>query len=755
MKKSIVMNDAGKVGVGMRSSMRRTLMDQTGAGKYKIGNFLVKEGVITRGQLREAVDIKDGRHALGQENALKLSTILMKLGHISEKTVPWILSEKYGYQAVRIPGNLGQNLIRRFSYDTMKKYMAFPISLQADDTLCVAMVEPTDTDTVDQLQRETKRVLSIRVCSEKEIIDAYRHYYGIDDEEYHEFFKPLGVDEPDDILPVMEVEDFGTIISQAADNLEITHEKEEKEEFNANAAPIIKLVNGILTQAITDHVSDIHIEPNDKVLQVRCRKDGTLFKSMNLPVSIRNAIVSRIKVISGLKIEEKRIPQDGRIKMTLGAKRKVDLRVSTLPTLHGEKIVMRILDQSNLNMELTQLGFEAQTFRVFKKNLNRPHGMILVTGPTGSGKTTTLYSALSRLNKEDVNIMTAEDPVEFNLRGTNQVNTNAAIGLTYASALKAFLRQDPDIIMIGEIRDLETAEIAIKASMTGHLVLSTLHTNDSAATINRLLDMGIPPYLLASSIAMILSQRLVRRLCPHCKKPQEMPPSLLENIGFEKEEIEEGTVIYTPKGCPECKGSGYLGRVGLYELMEVGEDVLNAISGGILENQLRRIAARNGMVSLRREGLNKIKQGVTSIDEVVKHTSLFKDVLPPYLADPEVQTYKEGAIIVHEGDEDKDFFSLVSGELDVFKDRRKVGVIREKGAFFGEIAAMTEGKRTATIRASSDAVIKRYPGDKLMEIITEYPEIAKPLFKNLALRLKDSLAIIGLLASKDRRRHAA
>ncbi|MBU0994539.1 MAG: type IV-A pilus assembly ATPase PilB [Proteobacteria bacterium] len=734
--------------MNMRTSVQHTLLDQTGAGKYKIGHILVKEGAITQDQLKEAMQIKNGDQALGQENPLKLSSILKKLGHISDKTVPWILAKKYGYHMTRISGKSTEALARQFPYDLMKKHMAFPVAMKSDDTLVLAMAEPTDTDSVDQLQRSTKRTLEIRVCPENEIIDAYRNHYGIEENEYENLLKPLNADEKDEMLPITRVEDFGSIISEATDHLEISHETKEKEELSANATPIIKLVRGILTQAITDHASDIHIEPNDKVLQVRCRKDGALFKSMNLPVTIKNAITSRIKVLAKLKIEEKRMPQDGRIKMIFGKKKNVDLRVSTLPTLYGEKIVMRILDQSNLNMDLIQLGLDGETLRTFKRCLSRPYGMVLVTGPTGSGKTTTLYSALSRLNKEDVNIMTSEDPVEFNIRGINQVNVNSSIGFNHASALKAFLRQDPDIMMIGEVRDLETAEIAVKAAMTGHLVLSTLHTNDSAATVNRLVDMGIPSYLLASSLIMILSQRLVRKLCPYCKKEKETPDILLQNLGYDKEEIEEGLKIYLPKGCEICNGTGYKGRVGLYELMEVSEDILNGISCGLPENQLRRIAIRDGMVSLRRAGLDKIKEGLTSIEEVTKHTVLYKDILPSYLANPEVEIYEDGEIIIYEGAEDKDFFSLVRGELEVFKGKRKVGVIRERGTFFGEIAAITNGSRTATIRASGKSVVKRYPGDKLLEVIGEYPETAKPLFRTMAQRLRDSMTILGRLTAK-------
>lgn len=748
LKKKPVRSVTMKKKVPVRSAMTYAIKDQTNAGKYKIGHILLKEGIITRDQLREAIQIKEGKDRLGQESPYKLTSILIKLGHISEKAVPWALARKYNYHDVRIPGNIGGDVIKKYSYDLMKRYMAFPLAVKSDNILTVAMVEPTDTDSVDQLQKETGKNIERRVCTESALINAYRKYYGITDDEFEEYKKPLGTEEKDEDIPITTLEDIGAIISQAADNLELSKVEIVKDELNANAAPIIKLVNNIIAQAIKDDASDIHIEPYESVLQVRYRKDGALFKSMNLPVSIKNAIISRIKILSYLKIEEKRIPQDGRIRMNLNQKKDIDIRVSTLPTLHGEKTVMRLLDQSKLKMDLSHLGFDDRTLNIFRRCLERPFGMILVTGPTGSGKTTTLYSGLSKLNREDVNIMTAEDPVEYNLKGINQVNINNSIDFTFASALRAFLRQDPDIIMVGEIRDYETADIAVKAALTGHLVLSTLHTNDSPSTVNRLIDMGVPSYLLASSLTMILSQRLVRRLCPHCKQPKESSDAMLEKIGFAKDEIEEGILPYIPKGCSKCNRTGYRGRVGLYEILKVTEDILNGISGGIPENQLRRIAVRNGMVSLRRAGLAKVKEGVTSIDEVVKNTVLYKDVLPAYLANPEIEEYENGEIIIHEGNEDKDFYSLVRGVLEVFKGKRKVGVISERGTFFGEIAAITDGKRTATIRSAGKSVVKRFPGEKLPEVITEYPETARPLFRTMALRLTDSMRILGKLTEK-------
>ena len=431
--------------------------------------------------------------------------------------------------------------------------------------------------------------------------------------------------------------------------------------------------------------------------------------------------------------------------MRMGKNRSVDFRVSSLPTLYGESVVLRILDKASLNVNLTALGFEAETFEALKRCLSRPQGMLLVTGPTGSGKTVTLYSALNSLNSEDIKILTAEDPVEFNFKGINQVNVNTDVGMTFAAALKAFLRQDPDIIMVGEIRDIDTAEIAIKAAMTGHLVFSTLHTNDSAATIGRLVDIGVPPYLLASSTTMVLAQRLGRRLCNNCKKEANYSHEELLSFGFKEEELDD-LRIFDPVGCGECNGLGYKGRVGFFELMEVTDEVAKAISSELPEDQLRKIAIQEGMSPLREAALQKVRDGITSVEEAFRRTVANQESLPPYLVNPDVEEYEDKDIIIREGNTDIDFFKLIRGSLDVIKGGKKIAEISEPGEYFGEIAALTGGVRTATVIAQGRTTIKRYPGDKLQEIIDKYPEIAQKLYKTMASRCKHSNQIIMKLA---------
>jgi type IV pilus assembly protein PilB len=396
---------------------------------------------------------------------------------------------------------------------------------------------------------------------------------------------------------------------------------------------------------------------------------------------------------------------------------------------------MRILDPSALNVDLTKLGFEQKTFEALKRCILRPYGLLLVTGPTGSGKTTTLYSTLNVLNKEDTKILTAEDPVEFNFKGINQVLVKNEVGMTFAAALKSFLRQDPDIIMVGEIRDLETAEIAIKAAMTGHLVFSTLHTNDCPSTIGRLVDIGIPSYMLASAVTMVLSQRLARKLCQQCKAVVEnIPPEELESMGFSKDEIPNLT-IYGPTGCQACKSTGYKGRVGLYELMEVTEKVAKAINACVPEDQLRKTATQEGMVTLRDAGLEKIRQGLTSVEEVLKNTVISKEAMPAYLVNPNMENYEDGDVIVREGNKDIDFFKLVQGALYVVKQGKKIGEIIQPGEYFGEMSAISGEPRSATIISKGRSVTSRFPGDKLLETIEKYPEVAKHLFETIVSRL--------------------
>ncbi|VAX30558.1 Type IV fimbrial assembly, ATPase PilB, partial [hydrothermal vent metagenome] len=434
----------------------------------------------------------------------------------------------------------------------------------------------------------------------------------------------IDLDEEDEDIaseesPTLDVEEFDKIVGSALDTIEAVDEREDDEVVREVEAPIVKLVNGIFVNAIKAGASDIHIEPYEKALRVRYRIDGVLYSVMNLPVKIKNALTSRVKIMSKLDIAERRLPQDGRIKLKLGKKKEIDFRVSTLPCLFGEKTVLRILDKSNLQVDMTKLGFEKEQLKDFMEAIEKPYGMVLVTGPTGSGKTTSLYSAINHLNKPGDNIMTAEDPVEYNFHGINQVQIKEDIGLTFASALRSFLRQDPDIIMVGEIRDFETAEISVKAALTGHLVLSTLHTNDAPSTITRLLNMGIEPFLVSSSVILMLAQRLARKLCTQCKVEEKHSEAALLKLGFTEEEIRD-IKVFKGKGCPECNNSGYKGRVALYEVMPVKDEIKELILEGASAQELKKLAVRLGMNTLRRSGLNKIKAGVTSIEEVLRVT---------------------------------------------------------------------------------------------------------------------------------------
>ncbi|WP_022668750.1 type IV-A pilus assembly ATPase PilB [Desulfospira joergensenii] len=710
------------------SSLKSTIKDQSGAGKTRIGEILSKEGQITSMQLDEALSV----HKKTQE---RLSSILLNKGYIDPDTIINVLGRLYNYNVVRFSEIKPQaEALELLPFDQAKNHMVFPLKLKGDD-LSLAMAEPTDTDLVEMLTKSTQKNLQIFVATENDIIQAYRDFYKISDDEYKSFLH--FEDEGEDDEPVTSVDDFGSLVSEAAEEVEvgITDLQDDQDEFMASDAPIIKLVNGILTKAINDGVSDIHIEPFEKSFQVRYRLDGGMYKAMNLPVSIKNAVVSRLKILAQLDIAERRVPQDGRIKLRLGRRKSVDFRVSTLPTLFGESIVMRILDQSALSIDLTRLGFESSTFDMLKRCISRPYGLLLVTGPTGSGKTTTLYSILNRLNKDDIKILTAEDPVEFNFKGINQVPVREDVGMTFAAALKAFLRQDPDIIMVGEIRDIDTAEIAIKAAMTGHLVFATLHTNDCPSTIGRLVDIGIPPYMLASSVTMVLSQRLARRLCPECKqKVTGHNPEDLELDGFSKDEVDD-LEIYGPNGCSNCNGTGYKGRVGLYELMEVTEEVAKAISAEVAEDQLRKVAVQEGMVTLRDAGLQKIRTTETSLEEVLRKTVITKEALPAYLVNPDVEQYEDKDVIIREGNTDIDFFKLVQGALYVVKGGKKIAEITQPGDYFGEMSAITGDPRSASIVSKGRSKIKRFPGDKLEEIIEKYPEVAKHLFSVLAARL--------------------
>ena len=766
-----------------KTSTRRTIKDQSGAGKLKIGELLSKAGYINSQQFEQAKN-------LNRRTGMPISRILLDSGAIDEDTIPNFLSRMHGFMPINLTTDKPtQDALDKLSFEQAKGYMALPIRV-IENGLLITMAEPTDTNAIEELQDLLKVDLKVGVSSYKSIADAYKEYYKIDEEEYQRLFEQESSNDKavDEGPSELEDTDLGELMAAASEEYAVELDSggdggaNVVEQFSANDAPIIKLVNQILVQAVQNGVSDIHIEPFEKTMQVRYRKDGALYKSMNLPLNIRNALAARVKILSGLNITERRVPQDGRIQIKLNKNKAVDFRVSTLPLLHGEGIVLRILDKGSLNVDLTMLGFTPDTFASLKRCLNRPQGLLLVTGPTGSGKTVTLYSALNSLNREDTKILTAEDPVEFNFKGINQVNVNNEVGMTFAAALKAFLRQDPDIIMVGEIRDMETAEIAIKAAMTGHLVFATLHTNDAPATVSRMVDIGIPPFMLASSLTMVLAQRLGRRLCKHCKqeaktrarveaeilerpdvkalptdrqkkKVEELLLSIkldytdkeLLDAGFKEEELKD-LKLYKAKGCPECNGRGYKGRVGFFELMEVTKDVAAAIQAEVSEEQLRKVAGQSGMYTLREAALQKARDGITSLDEVLKRTVVHESTLPPYLVNPDVEVYQNGEEIIKEDNRDNDFFRLEKGQLEVLRDKKKIGMITEPKEYFGEMAAMLNIPRTATVRSVGRSTVKRFPGDKLYEIIEKYPDISKKLFRVLGDRIFKTDKLLGHMA---------
>ncbi len=725
-----------------QSSLRASVKDQSGAGKLKIGEILRKEGQITVNQLDEAL-------AFQKKSQGRLGSILIRLGHIEEDTILKVLSRVQNFPAVKISDEkIEKELLVVMPLGMAMKYMAFPLR-KVGKTIHITMAEPTDTGAVDLLQAELKAGVSISISTENDIIEAYRSYYQATDEDLADLLVKEE-NEQEEEIPVTQIDDFGSLASEAAEDFEIESLEDEDgghDQYQATDAPIIKLVNGILIKAVNDGVSDVHIEPYEKNLQVRYRLDGTLFKSMNLPTNIKNGLIARIKILATLDITEKRVPQDGRIKIRLSRTRSVDFRVSTLPTLFGESVVLRILDKSSLNVDLTKLGFQVDTFAALKRCISMPQGLLLVTGPTGSGKTVTLYSVLNSLNSEGTKILTAEDPVEFNFKGINQVNVINDVGMTFSAALKAFLRQDPDIIMVGEIRDMETAEIAIKAAMTGHLVFSTLHTNDCPATIGRLVDIGIPAYMLASSISMILSQRLSRRLCPNCKAvDNSYPDKELLEMGFREEQLKDLN-MYGPKGCGKCNGGGYKGRVGLFELMEVTDEVSKAINAQVPEDQLRKVAILEGMNTLRIAGVNKVIEGLTSIKEVLRRTVITEESLPAYLVNPDIENYEDGDYIIRQGNSDIDFFKLIQGAVLVVRDGKKIAEITQPEEYFGEMSAISGDSRTASIVSKGRSIVKRFPGDKLMEIVEKYPDVSSHLFKTLVSRLGQANEIMVKLAS--------
>jgi type IV pilus assembly protein PilB len=576
----------------------------------RIGEILLKEKRITPEQLQEALNYQ-------RQHGGKLGFNLVKLGYVRDEEITALLSKQYGVPSIALGQfEIDAAVIKLVPAETAQKYQIVPLS-RSGATLTIAMTDPTNVFAMDDIKFMTGYNVEPVVASETAVIEAIQHYYG----------KAAATPGSASALEVASraLEEMPTLAEGIGD-VEVLEDLEEiSAELLARQgeeAPIIKLVNVILMSAIQKGASDIHIEPYEKELRVRYRIDGLLYNIMQPPMKFRDAMVSRIKIMAKLDIAEKRLPQDGRIKIRFqdnGAAKDIDFRVSCLPTLFGEKIVMRLLDKDKLMLDMTKLGFEPESLTKFEAAIQRPWGMVLVTGPTGSGKTNTLYSSISRINTPETNIMTAEDPVEFNLAGVNQVQVRENIGLNFAAALRSFLRQDPNIILVGEIRDFETAEIAVKAALTGHLVLSTLHTNDAPSTVNRLMNMGIEPFLVASSLNLVCAQRLVRRICKNCAEPHPTPAPALVQAGFPAEEA--STVVPNRgRGCERCNNTGYKGRVGLYEVMEVTDDLRELILVGASALELRRKAVEEGMLTLRRSGLRKVKEGVTTIDEVVRET---------------------------------------------------------------------------------------------------------------------------------------
>jgi len=561
----------------------------------KLGELLLKNNLITSQQLEKALD--DQKASGG-----RLGDSLVKLGLVQEGELVGFLSKQYGMPSINLSEiKISPDVIKIIPNDVAIKYQVIPVSLR-NSTLIVAMVDPSNIFAIDDIKFLTGHRIEPMIASESSMALSLDTYYGTT--------KGLT-----NILQGIEAEELQ--VTGEEDSVDMGNLQQASED-----APVIKLVNAILTDAVKKRASDIHVEPYEKFLRIRFRVDGILYEIMRPPLKMKNAVVSRLKIMARLDIAERRLPQDGRIKLKMAKGEEMDLRVSILPTLFGEKVVLRLLDKSNLQLDMTKLGFEEGQLKDFKEAIYKPYGMVLVTGPTGSGKTTTLYSALSELNKITENISTAEDPVEFNLPGINQVQIHEEIGLTFANALRSFLRQDPDIILVGEIRDFETAEIGIKAALTGHLVLSTLHTNDAPSTINRLLNMGIEPFLVSSATNLIVAQRLVRKICAECKAPVTIPPESFAKLGMPPEEYEQynNTTFYKGVGCDVCSNTGYKGRIALYEVAAVTDPIKELILQGASALEIKREAIRQGMRTLRRSGITKLLEGVTSLEEVLKTT---------------------------------------------------------------------------------------------------------------------------------------
>jgi type IV pilus assembly protein PilB len=567
-------------------------MATAAASTERLGDLLVRDGLITKAQLDQAL--------MEQRNSgMRLGYCLVKLGLVQETEITKMLARQYRMPAVDLSRfEVDPKIVKLVPADVAVKHFVLPLKREGR-TLTVAMADPTNAGVVDDLKFITRYDIFPVIAGEYTLRTAIERYYEQTDAQLQTLLKDI--EETED-LEVIEEEDEDQAPVQVGDD-----------------APVVKLINGILTDAVKRGASDIHIEPFENEIRVRYRIDGALQEIMKPPVKLKAALTSRVKIMSALNIAERRVPQDGRIKLKMG-KRVIDFRVSTLPVIFGEKIVLRILDKGNLTLDLTKFGFEPKAEQDLMRAILNPYGMVLVTGPTGSGKTTTLYSALSRVNTIEVNIMTAEDPVEYNIHGINQVLVRNEIGMTFAAALKAFLRQDPNIIMVGEIRDIETGSIAIKAALTGHLVLSTLHTNDAPSTITRMIDMGIEPFNVASAVNLIVAQRLVRRICKDCKSEHKYSPEELSSLGISSEEAAQIT-FYKGTGCDTCNDTGYKGRAGLYEVMALTPELRRLILRGASTAELSEQAVTEGMLTLRMDGMVKVKKGVTTLEEVVKETA--------------------------------------------------------------------------------------------------------------------------------------
>jgi type IV pilus assembly protein PilB len=566
------------------------------AQEVRLGDLFVREGLITERQLQEA--LTEARAA-----GTRIGYALVKLGMVAEDDLTRMLAKQYRVPAVALDKvTIDDKILKLIPAEVAVKHLVLPLR-RVGRTLTVAMTNPTDFSAIDDLKFITKLDIEPVIVGEFTLRTHLESYY----------------ETPEDEAIVNLLEEWGE------EDVEVLEEDQEDVSIAAlqaevDSAPVVKFINGLLTDAVVRGVSDIHIEPYEKEVRIRYRIDGSLLEVMKPPLKMKNALTSRIKILADLNIAERRVPQDGRIKLKL-KNRVVDFRVSTLPVIFGEKIVLRILDKGNLTFDLTKFGFEPKAERDLMWAISRPYGMVLVTGPTGSGKTTTLYSALSRVNTIDTNIMTAEDPVEYNIHGINQVLVRSEIGMTFAAALRAFLRQDPNIIMVGEIRDLETGGIAIKAALTGHLVLSTLHTNDTPSTVTRLIDMGLEPFNVASALNLVSAQRLARRICPGCKVETTYPEEYLASAKIPLDWVQR-TTLYKGKGCDACGNTGYKGRCGFYEVMIMSAGLRKAIMQEASTDELRTLARREGMLTLREDGMKKVERGVTTLDELVKETSV-------------------------------------------------------------------------------------------------------------------------------------